>query len=228
VCFQNNREEARFQVKTNGKGNVLCARSPIALAPRRRAQIDAAQQRSQLFHRDLKARCAGFSGGDREGASFQTFGPNRESAPVPVQDLEAVSPFVSEQVKMSGRRRPIADDRAPARATHRNCAACRTGSGTDTPARSPAGASSSHCVQYQAERGRVHAVADAQPLPVPQHQFECRGRAAGVCRRGLQQRKSHRVALPQPFSPVVKRRLSDPALAAERPDRLPARLLLGD
>ncbi len=36
------------------------------LAPGRLLQIYAAQQRAQLFHRDLKPLCARFSGGDCE------------------------------------------------------------------------------------------------------------------------------------------------------------------
>jgi hypothetical protein len=88
--------------------------------------------------------------------------------------------------------------------------------------------SSPHGLQNHPRRRCVHLVADAQPLPVSQHQLECGIRTAGVCRRGFEQRKSHRLAFPQPLSPVVKRRLSDPPLAAERPDPLPAGLLLGD
>jgi hypothetical protein len=85
------------------------------------------------------------------------------------------------------------------------------------------GGSSPHGLQDHPQRSCVHLIADTQPLPVPQHQLECGSRAAGFRPYGLEQRKSHRVPFSQPFSPVVKRRLSDPALAAERPDLLPAR-----
>jgi hypothetical protein len=65
-------------------------------------------------------------------------------------------------------------------------------------------------------------------LPVPQRQLECGSLAASIRRLGREQRKSHRFALPQPFSPVVERRLCDPALTARRPHLFPAGLLLGD
>src|SRR6267143_145324 len=105
TCWQHNRDRVRFRAKSKQNGNVLCDRASIPLAPGGAAQIDATQQRSELFHADLKTPRAGFfCGGNRVGALFQTFRPDGEPVPVPVQNLEPISSLVGEQVKMAGER----------------------------------------------------------------------------------------------------------------------------
>src|ERR1051325_415214 len=103
TCLQNNRDSLRFQAKSNRDQNVLCIDAPIPLAPRRVAQIDAAQQRSDFFHADLKTPGARLSAGNRVGTRFQTFRPDGKPIPVPVQNLESISALVGEQVKMAGK-----------------------------------------------------------------------------------------------------------------------------
>jgi len=80
----------------------LRASTPIPLAPAGTAQIDAAQQRSELFDRDLKSPRARFTTGDGIAAFFQALGPDRESISVPIEDLEPVSSLVQEQIQMAG------------------------------------------------------------------------------------------------------------------------------
>lgn len=55
-------------------------------------------------------------------------------------------------------------------------------------------------------------------------QFERGSAAAVICRPGFEERKLHRLAFAEPFSPVVKRRFRNPALAPERPNRRPSAL----
>ena len=102
--WQHNRDHARFQAKSKQSRNVLCDRASIPLAPGGAAQIDATQQRSELFHADLKTPRAGFCRGNRVGALFQTFRPDGEPVPIPVQNLETISSLVGEQLKMAGER----------------------------------------------------------------------------------------------------------------------------
>src|ERR1700722_15139392 len=54
------------------------------LAPFCLLKMDAAQQRAQLFHRDLKPLCTGLSGGDCERAGLKAFRPNCKSTSVPI------------------------------------------------------------------------------------------------------------------------------------------------
>src|SRR6266496_2040165 len=82
TCLQNNRDLLRFQAKSNYDQNVLCVCAPIPLAPRSVAQIDAAQQRSEFFHADLKTPGARLSAGNRVGTRFQTFRPDGKPIPV--------------------------------------------------------------------------------------------------------------------------------------------------
>src|SRR3984893_10621088 len=104
TCLQNNSDPLRFfQAKSNKDQNVLCIDAPIPLAPRSVAQIDAAQQRSEFFHADLKTPGARLSAGNCVGARFQTFCPDGKPIPVPVQNLEPISALVGEQVKMAGK-----------------------------------------------------------------------------------------------------------------------------
>src|SRR5581483_12011830 len=90
-CVQITRKTARFQVKTTSSQTVLLGRAPIPLAPLRHAQIDAAQQRSQLLCRDLPLS---FSGAvfkrNRVRPFLQPLAPDREAVAVPVQNLDAV------------------------------------------------------------------------------------------------------------------------------------------
>lgn len=76
TCLQNNRDPLRFQAKSDKDQNVLCVCAPIPLAPRSVAQVDAAQQRSEFFHADLKTPGARLSAGNRVGTRFQTFRPD--------------------------------------------------------------------------------------------------------------------------------------------------------
>src|SRR3989441_9046360 len=88
TCLQNNRDPLRFQAKSNKDQNVLCVCAPIPLAPRSVAQIDAAQQRSEFFHADLKAPGARLSAGHRVGTRFQTFRPDGKPIPVSSRSRE--------------------------------------------------------------------------------------------------------------------------------------------
>src|SRR5579859_4792130 len=118
---------------------------------------------------------------------------------------------------------PTGDDPARARAARRSSGACRKDSGTNTLVRWPEGESSPYDVQHHAKRRRVHTVPDPELLAIGQKQFQ--RRRAG---HRFQNSELHRFALLQPLAPIVKGMIFDALFLAERPNGLPAGLLLGD
>src|SRR6266498_5573703 len=190
TCLQNNPDLLRFQAKSNYDQNVLCVCAPIPLAPRSVAQIDAAQQRSEFFHADLKTPRARLSAGNRVGTRFQTFRPDGKPIPVPVQNLEPISALVGEQVKMAGKWIQLEMIPHEVRAARRSSGACRRDSGTNTLVYWLEGESSPYDVQHQAKRRRVHTVPDPELIAIGQNQFQWR--RAG---HRFQKSELHRCAL---------------------------------
>ena len=65
--------------------------SAVSFSPLGLAQINAAEQRSQLLRGDLTARFSSLGKGHRVRAFLQTLGPYREAVTIPIQDLDPVT-----------------------------------------------------------------------------------------------------------------------------------------
>src|SRR5882757_11510923 len=79
-----------------------CARSRVARSPSGRVEVDAGQECGEVGGGHLDA--GGVGVGDAEGAAFQSFGPDGEAVAIPIQDLDAIAPFIEEDEEVSRER----------------------------------------------------------------------------------------------------------------------------